>query len=332
MSYLELGIDLGSSVTSIYAKGQGIVLREPTVLVLEADGTPAAVGDAAKKLIGKLPRDKKVCFPVFEGVVISREGATQLLAAFLEKVMPAKLIRPKIRAVLGVPCGATPRDKQMLEEVAAEAGIREPIVVENCICQHLGRDFSLRRTQPVLTVDIGGGKTDVSVIADGRILAGCTLGVGGNNVDTGIIDWLLQEYQLKIGLLTAERIKSSVCSLSERENGTSMITGQDVAKNAPRSMLVSAKMLYPVVAHYYDKISEVADVMIKSLPAEISAAILEDGIHLTGGGSRMAGLVPYLVRTLGYSYQTIANADFVSVLGAGKLCEDPKLQKAVFDL
>lgn len=332
MGYMELGIDFGSSYTSIYAKGQGIVLREPTVMVLEGDGTLSAAGEPAKKLIGKLPPDKRVCFPVFEGVVTSREAASQLLEYFLDKIMPARLFRPKIRAVLNVPCGASPRDKQTLEEAAAQVGVKEPIVVEGCLCQHLGLDFSFRRTQPVLTVDIGGGKTDVSVIADGRIVAGCTLGVGGNNVDTGIIDWLLREYQLKIGLLTAEKLKSTVCSLSERENGTSMVAGQDVTKNAPRSMLVSSKMLYPVIAHYYDKISEVVDVMVKSLPAEISGGILEDGIHLTGGGSKMAGLVPYLVRTLGYSYKTIANADLVSVLGAGKLCEDSKLLKTVFQL
>lgn len=332
MSTLDLGIDFGSSYTSIYARGQGIVLREPTVLVLDADGSLFAAGEEAKKLIGRTPRERKVVFPVFEGVIASPEGAALLLEYFLAKVIPTKLLRPRVRAILSVPCGAAAKDRRALEDAAAIAGVREPVAVEGALCQLLGLDYPYRSKTPVLSVDIGGGKTDVTVIADGAIVAGCTLGVGGNNVDTGIIDWLIKEYGLKIGLLSAEKLKSTMLSLSERENGTSMAAGQDVDSGTPRSMLVSSKMLYPVAAHYYDKIGEVLDVMMKSLPAELSSSLMERGMHLTGGGSRMNGLSAYLARTIGYKYRTIANADFVTVLGAGRICEDPKLLQAVANL
>ena len=328
MSTLDLGIDFGSSYTSVYARGQGIVLREPTVLVTEG-GEMVAAGEEARKLIGRIPRQRKIVFPVFEGVVANRDAAEQLLEYFLSKVVPGRVLRPKVRAVITVPCGATAKDRSAIEEIAAEIGIREAYVVEGCICQMLGLDYPYRQKQPIINVDIGGGKTDVSVIADGAIVAGCTLGVGGNNVDTGIIDWLVKEYSLRIGVLAAEKLKTTVLTLSDRENPTGMVTGQDVEKNTPRSMLVSAKMLYPVVAHYYDRIGEVLDVMMKSLPADLAGPLMEYGVHLTGGGSKMSGLVPYLSRTVGYRYRTIANAEFVTVLGAGRICEDPRRMQAL---
>ena len=329
MGTLDLGIDFGSTFTTVYAKGQGIVLREPTVLVTEADGTPFAAGEEAKKLIGRTPKERKVVFPVFEGVIANRDGAESYLDYVFSKVVPGKILKPKVRVVATVPCGATAKDRGTLEEVLSAVGVRETVLVEGCRCQMLGLDFSYRQSQPVVLVDIGGGKTDVSVVADGSIVAGCTLGVGGNNVDTGIIDRLMAESGLRVGLLSAEKLKSTVLSLSERENPTGMISGQDVQSGTPRSMLASSRMLYPVVAHYYDKIGEVLDVTVKSLPADLSGALIARGVYLVGGGSKMSGLVGYFERTLGYSYRTVANADFVTALGAGRICEDPKLMPAI---
>lgn len=318
-------IDLGTSYSSVYKLGEGLVLREPTVAAVKNGGEECFFGTQAKKLIGKTTDNINIIFPIFEGIIENVNAATSLIKYFLSKVIKKTFFRKHNKLVMTVPCGIQPEEKLKYEQAAAAAGIREVLLVEQPIACAYGTDEYMDSSSPIFIADIGGGVTDIAAVSSAGIITGCTLSIGGNNVDTGIIDYIISEYSIKTGLLTAEKIKIQIGSLYPNDNTSMMINGRAVESGNPESMLLSSKNINAIIEYYYSKILDVTESVIKSLTPEVSAEVKERGVFLCGGGSYMPGIEKYFYKRLMIPVRVLPEPSYTLINGAGRILSDSKL-------
>lgn len=333
MAYTEIAIDLGTSYTSIYLKGEGLVLREPSVVVASGGASGGArsikaIGIEAKKLIGKTPENTTVIFPIFEGAVVNANVATIMLDYFLQKLMPGKIARPKFRALVNIPCGLNSSERKLFESVIYSGGVKEAIFLESPIASAFGCNAPMTRSEPCLVVDIGGGTTDIGVLNLGGVIAGCSVGIGGNNVDTGIIDHVADTFSLKIGLLSAERAKTQAGSLFLNDTTSALVNGRDIISFNPRSEILDARSLIDVIEYYYYRVLDVVESVIHSLPEEVAAEIQHSGVYICGGASQIAGLDKAFKKYLNLDVNIAEEPSYSAILGAGQLLSQSDLLKA----
>lgn len=320
-----IAMDFGTSYTSIYKQGEGLVLREPTVVAVKNGGEECFFGQEAKKLIGKTTENISIIFPIFEGVIVNANSATELIKYFMSKVVKKSFFKQHIKLLITVPCGLALEEKAKYEEAAAKAGINEIFLLDSPIASALGLNEYMDNSTSLFIVDIGGGITDISVVSMAGIITGCSLAIGGNNVDTGIIDFIIDEYGLKTGLLTAEKIKIQIGSLYPNDNTSMMINGRSTETGNPESMLLTSKSINSIIEYYYGKILDVVEATVNSLPPEISGDIRERGIVLCGGGSGVLGLDKFFYKRLSIPVKVISEPMYTCILGAGKVIADNKL-------
>lgn len=325
MSKLELAIDLGTSFTSVFQKGSGVVLREPTVAVIGENEKLLAVGEQAKRLIGKTQPGQKVVFPVTEGMISAPCTAARMLEQFLLRVVPDHLSRPRIKALLCLPCGSSAEDRAAFEETAYDAGIREVLLVESPICTALGLGVPLSSDSPIMVVDIGGGKTDIAVVSKAGMLAGCTLSLGGNHVDMAIVDYVEGEFGFRIGLQTAEKAKTEIASLYLNDTSATLISGMESTLQSPRSMALTAQMIYDILEYCYGNIVDKVSDVLATLPSEVAGDISRRGIYLCGGASAVAGLGKIMSKVLKIPVITVEEPGLCTIVGAGKLLASKEL-------
>ena len=261
---IKLAIDFGTSVTKIYKLGSGIVLAEATAVTVQKDtGEIRAFGNEAKRLLGKTAEQTDVCFPVYEGEIVSERLAGALLEYFLRKVVKRGT---SVEALFCVPCGYKVESREKMYRVAKAAGIGRVNFAETPFLSVLGQDVPLSESNPVFAIDIGAGVTSVAAFSLDGIIAGLSMNVGGSNMDVHIIDHIADTFSLKIGALTSEKLKNTVGSLIEDDNQSTIINGRDIKSGRPRSVSVSsADIVFPIKV-YIDKIAEYADLVLKSSP------------------------------------------------------------------
>ena len=313
---LKLAIDFGTSTTKIYKLGSGIVLAEPTcVSVARETGEIRAFGSEAKRLLGKTGEFGDVLFPVYEGEIVNEGQAAALLEYFLKKIVGRSI---SIEALFCVPCGCSEASREKYYRVAKAAGVSRVYFAETPYLAALGHDVPLSESNPVFAIDIGAGKTSLATFSLEGIIAGLTMSVGGNNMDIHIIDHIAETYNLKIGSLTAEKLKNTVGSLIEHDNQSMLVNGRDISTGRPRSVTVSSEdVLFPIRV-YVDKIIEYAEALLRKLPAEVSAAMCKNGIFLTGGVCNIAGFSDYVAERLQMEAHLPADAQMAVILGGGR--------------
>lgn len=320
-----IAMDLGTSYTSIYKQGNGLVLREPTVAAARKNAGERYFGQDAKKLIGKTTENLSIIFPVFEGAVADVEAASGLIKHFLSKVIKKTFFKQSIVLLLTIPCGLKAKERQSFEEAAFMAGVREVYLMESPVASAMGFDEQMDKDTPIFVADIGGGNTDVAVVSLEGIISGCSINIGGNSIDTGIIDYIMEEYGLKVGLLSAEKIKVQIASLYPNDNTSMMINGRSVSTGSPESMLLSAKNINSILEYFYGKILDAMEAVLNSLPPEISAEVIERGVCLCGGGSAVLGLDKFIYRRLQIPVKIANEPAYTTILGAGKILADKKM-------
>ena len=310
---LKLAIDFGTAVTKIYKIGSGIVLSEPTCVTLQKDtGEIRAFGSEAKRLLGKTSDVTEVCFPVYEGEIVDERCASALLEYFLRKVVRRTF---SVEALFCVPCACSIVSRVSFAETPYLAV--------------LGQDVPLSESNPVFAIDIGAGKTSCAAFSLDGIIAGLTMNVGGNNMDVHIIDHVADTFNLKIGSLTSEKLKNTVGSLIENDNQSTIVNGRDITTGKPRSVSVSsADILFPVRI-YVDKIIEYAELVLKKLPAEVSAVMCKNGIYLAGGVTNIAGFKDYVADRLQMEAHIGNDAQMAIVLGGGRAIGNTALLKRI---
>lgn len=328
---LKLAIDFGTSVTKIFKIGSGIVLAEATCVTVQK-GTEEirAYGNEAKRLLGKTAELTDVCFPVYEGEIVNERLAAALLEYFLNKVVRRSFL--SIEALFCVPCGCGADLRERYYRVAKSAGIARVSFVEAPFLCALGQDVPLSESNPVFAIDVGAGKTSAAVFSLDGIIAGFTMNVGGNNMDIHIIDHIAETFNLKIGSLTSEKLKNTVGSLIENDRQSTIVNGRDVTTGKPRSVAVSSEdILFPVRV-YVDKIVEYAEMILKKLPAEVSAAMCKNGIFLSGGVCNLAGFADYIAEKLQMETHMAGDPQMAVVLGGGRaIGNEPVLRKIAME-
>ncbi len=325
-----IAIDLGSVNTVIYQLGSGVVLSEPSVVALSVNGKSSirAVGSEAKKLIGKTAETTKIVFPIVEGEIADVKNATAMTENFLNKITLRKLsLRPK--ALVSVPCGIENDEIKKYAKVLSGAGVYNADFVESPILTALGLGIPVSESTPCVIIDVGGGTTNIAAVSLDGVIAGVNVNMGGRNVDAMIINRIADLFGLRIGMLTAEKIKTQIASLIEGDATRTVINGRDIESGKPRSVSVSASDVLLPVAAFFDKIFEIASMVMAKLPAEVSAEIRRSGVYFSGGVSRLPGLDGYFREHMAIRANVFEDPEMTAAIGGGILLGNEKLLKKV---
>lgn len=326
---IKLAIDLGSSVTKIYRAdaGNGIVLAEPSCVAINAGGSREikAIGKEAKKLVGKTAEFTEIVFPVYEGEIVDERLAVVMLKEFLSRIGIKASRLKRSETVFSIPCGASAELKLAYAALAEECGLKRVRFVEAPFLAALGADVILSESNPVFCLDIGGGVTNVAVLSLDGIIAGLSMNIGGNNMDANIISRIESCKGLRIGALTAERVKNEIGSLAVGARGTTVVEGSSAETLRPNSAAVHAAEIEDCIRVYVDKILEYVSLVLQKLPAEVAAAVNQNGVYLSGGSAKISFVPEYIAKKLDMRIHVCDEPQFAVITGAGAAARDERL-------
>ena len=325
----DMGIDLGTANTLIYVKDTGIVLNEPSVIAVDADSSKIlAVGIEAKAMLGKSPRNISVIRPLQDGVISDFDKTADMLRTFIERAMGQKKMR-NYRVAVGVPTGVTEVEKRALEEVVRLMGATDVYILEEPMAAAIGAGLPVDGTTGCMIADIGGGTTDVAIIALGGVVASTSIRHAGDKFNEAIIQYIRKRHALLIGDRTAEELKINIgCAcMDEDEFGNEIIKtmnarGRDIISGLPKTLEITNKDMMIALQESMDIVVDAIKTTIEKAPPEISADIAENGMMLSGGGANIYNL-DRLIKKKTDMEVTIAENSFEAVaLGTGKALED----------
>jgi len=289
----DIGIDLGTANTLVYTKNEGIVINEPSVVAInKRTGQILAIGNEARKMVGKTPTHIVVSRPLVDGVVSDFETTEQMLKYFIEKVhQEGFTIFPRPRVVIGIPSGVTEVEKKAVEDAAKNAGARQTFLVEEPMAAAIGARLPVQDAAGSMIVDIGGGTTEIAVISLGGIVTSKSLRIAGDEMNDNIIQYAREEFNILLGERTAEEIKISVgsaCKLKEPLE-TSM-RGRDLITGLPKEVKVTDEDVRKAISRSVYNIVDNVKMTIEETPPELVSDIMKKGIIIAGGGSLLRGL------------------------------------------
>ena len=254
----DMGIDLGTANTLVHIKGKGIVLREPSVVAIKSDtGDVLAVGDEAKRMIGRTPGSIVAIRPMKDGVIADFDVTQAMLKYFIRKAMNTKsFVRPRV--VVGVPSGVTEVEKRAVIDAAQQAGAREAYLIEEPMAAAIGAGLPVEEATGSMVVDIGGGTTEIAVISLGGIVTSCSIRIGGDEMDSSIIQYIKREYNLLIGERTAEEIKINIGTaiVNPNQDKTMDIRGRDLVSGLPKTVRIKSSEVCEALSEPVHKIVE----------------------------------------------------------------------------
>jgi rod shape-determining protein MreB len=328
----DLAIDLGTANTLVYTKEGGVVVNEPSIVVIEEQtGKVQAIGKEAKKMYGKTPKGVEAIRPLKDGVIADFEITKIMISHFIGMANQKKsLLRPRPRTVIGVPSGITQVEKKAVGESAAQAGVREVSLVEESMAAAVGMDLPIAEPAGNMVVDIGGGTTDVAVISLTGIVYSKSIRVAGDEMDEGIIQYLRRKYNMLIGPNAAEQVKFKIGNafLPETEQ-TMEIKGMDCVTGIPKALTVTDEEIKEATKEPVQAIINAIQDALEHLPPELANDIIDRGIFLSGGGALLTGLDKLIQKELNVKV-TIPDDPLLSVvLGTGKMLDDHDLRKKV---
>jgi rod shape-determining protein MreB len=293
----DIGIDLGTANTLVYLSGHGIIINEPSIVAVnQKTGQIVAIGHEAKKMWGKTPAHISIVRPLIEGVVSDFDMTEEMLAYFIRKAekMNKKFFRPRV--VIGVPSGITNVEMRAVYDAAIDAGAREVYLVEEAMAAAIGVRLPVLDAKATFVIDIGGGTTDIALIALGGVVRSLNLRIAGDHFNERVIEYLRDEFKLLVGEPTAESVKLALGSAIETEYAEIEVRGRDLVSGLPRALVVTdgdiREALMRPIGFLVTAIKEV----LETAPPEMMADVLQSGIVLTGGGALLPGL-PALLET-----------------------------------
>lgn len=294
----DLGIDLGTANTLVYVKGKGILIREPSVVALrENQQDVLAVGDDAKRMIGRTPGNIVAVRPMKDGVIADFDVTETMIRYFIEKAHKrTKLVRPRI--IICVPSGVTEVEKRAVLDAATHAGAREAYLIEEPMAAAIGAGLPVHEPTGNMVVDIGGGTTEVAVISLGGIVSSRSIRIGGDEIDESIIHYIKKKYKLMIGERTAEEIKIEIASATTTENEEIIkeVRGRDLVSGLPKNLEITSEEIRQAIQEPVNSIVEAVRYTLEQTPPELSADVMDRGIVLTGGGALLKGLDSLLIK------------------------------------
>lgn len=325
----DMGIDLGTANTLIYIKDSGIVLNEPSVIAVEnRSGKTLAVGLSAKNMIGKAPSTISVVRPLREGVISDFDRTADMLKAFIQKAVSANKVR-NFRVVVGVPSGVTEVEKRAVEEVVRQMGASEVFVLEEPMAAAIGAGLDVDSSDACMIADIGGGTSDVAIIALGGIVASTSIRYAGDKFNEEIIQYMRKRHALMIGERTAEKLKIEVgcASMDLDENGEEIIrttraSGRDIITGLPKTIEITNRDMMLALQESVDIVVDAVKSTIEKAPPEVAADIAENGMMISGGGGLIRNLDKLIQKRTGLNVQTAENAFEAVAAGTGMSLND----------
>ncbi len=324
-----MGIDLGTANTLIYLKDSGIILNEPSVIAIDKRrNITLAAGDEAKAMIGKAPANILVVRPLQDGVISDFDRTSDMLRAFIEKAVTANRIK-NFRVVVGVPSGVTEVEKRAVEEVVRQMGASEVYILEEPMAAAIGAGLDVDSSTACMIADIGGGTTDIAIIALSGIVASTSIRHAGDKFNEAIIQYVRKRYALLIGEKTAENLKieAGAACLDIDDNGDEIIktvkaSGRDIISGLPKIMDVTNRDIMLGLQESIDIVIDGIKTTIEKAPPEIAADIAANGMVLSGGGGMIYNLDKLIEKRTGIKATIAENAFEAVALGTGMSLND----------
>jgi len=326
----DLAIDLGTANTLVYARGKGIVVREPSIIAVNRKtGRVEAVGKEAKEMIGRTPGNIIVIRPMKDGVIADFDHTEKMLDHFIKKAHNRSLgVRPRI--VISVPSEITQVEKRAVKDSAYRAKASEVYLVEQAMMAALGAGLPVTEPTGNMVVDIGGGTTDVAVISMAGIVYSRSVRIAGNKMDEDIVQYIKRKYNLLVGERTAEEIKINIGSAFPLEEEVTMeIKGRGLVEGIPKTLVISDEEIREALSEAVSNIIEAVRRALEQTPPELSADIVDKGIVLTGGGSLLKNLDKRLREETGLPVSMADDPLASVVLGTGKMLDDFNLLRKI---
>ncbi|MEN9783670.1 MAG: hypothetical protein RJA24_1013 [Pseudomonadota bacterium] len=324
----DLAIDLGTANTLIYVRGKGIVLDEPSVVAIRQEGGPNGkkviqeVGLAAKQMLGRTPGNITAIRPMKDGVIADFIITEQMIKQFIKRVHRSKFFSPSPRIIICVPCGSTQVERRAIRDAAIGAGASRVYLIEEPMAAAIGADLPVGEATGSMVVDIGGGTTEVGVIALGGLVYKGSVRVGGDKFDEAIINYIRRNYGMLIGETTAEMIKKEIGSaFPGSEVREKEVKGRNLAEGIPRSFTISSNEILEALTDPLNSIVSAVKSALEQTPPELAADIAEKGMVLTGGGALLRDIDRLLMEETGLPVIIAEDPLTCVVRGSGKALE-----------
>lgn len=319
----RLAIDLGTTNTRIYRPGRGIIVNEPSVVALDAISRKImAVGEEAKKMLGRTPESIIASHPLENGVIASFRTTEGMLRYYFNKILGRfRLIRPQV--MISIPAGVTSTEKRAFIDACLAAGAREAYVIKEPLAAALGAGVSISSASGNLMIEIGGGTSEVAVIALGDVVAATSIRVGGNKIDAAITQHLRKKKSLIVGDQTAEQIKIRIGSaLPDKKEKTMEVSGSNTISGLPESIILKNNEIVSAIRTELNEIIQAVKLVLQKTPPELASDVMDKGIILTGGSAQLKDLDHLMTKVTGIPCQTADEPDLCVVRGVGVAIEN----------
>jgi len=327
----DMGIDLGTANTLVYVKGRGIVLTEPSVVAIKKGSSNRilAVGEEAKRMLGRTPGDIVAIRPLKDGVIADFDVTENMLRYFIHKVHNRKtLTHPRI--VVAVPSGITAVERRAVEDSAIHAGAREVYLIEEPMAAAIGLDMPVHEPAGNMIVDIGGGTTEVAIISLAGIVFCRSVRVAGDEMDEAIIQYLRRNYNLMVGERTAESIKITIGAAMPLKDPLTMdVKGRDMVAGLPKTLTVNSEEIREALSEPISTIVEAVRITLERCPPELSADLVDRGIMLAGGGALLRGLNKLIAKETGLPVHIAEDPLSAVAIGTGKTLDQIQFLREV---
>ncbi|OQY28942.1 MAG: rod shape-determining protein [Candidatus Cloacimonetes bacterium 4572_55] len=323
----NIAVDLGTANTLIYIPDKGVALNEPSVVALEKESHKLiAVGGDAKRMLGRTPDEILAIRPLKDGVISDIMVTERMLDHFLKKTLhQGRFFRYKSRVIICVPAGITEVERRAVRQAANQAGAGDIYLVSEPIAAAIGAGLNVGGPRGNMIIDIGGGTTEIAVIALDGIVCDTSIRVAGDEMDEGIVQHIKKKYNLLIGESTAEQIKFEIGSAHELEKElTFRVKGRDLIKGIPNTEKISSEEIRDALKEPVDAIVEATKQSLELTPPELASDIVDNGLVMTGGGSQLRGLGKLITKQTGLKVNCVENPMECVVRGAGEILENPK--------
>lgn len=297
----DIGIDLGTANTLVYVKGRGIVINEPSIVAVnQKTGQVVAVGAQAKEMLGRTPAHITAVQPVVDGVISDFEITSEMLSYLINKAQAGhtKFLGPRV--VVGVPSGITSVEVRAVRDAARDAGAREVHIIEEPMAAAIGIELPVHEPSGSMVIDIGGGTTDIGIIALGGLVNARNVRIAGDRFNDDIVGHARNEFKMLIGKKSAEEVKITVASVAPgRERLEAIVRGRDLVTGLPREMVVTDQDVRNAIGHSIEELVEAVKEVLETTPPEIISDVMQRGVYLAGGGALIRGLPQFLTSALG---------------------------------
>ena len=332
----DLAVDLGTANTLIYVRGKGIVLSEPSVVAIRigrhgADRRTQAVGEEAKRMLGRTPANIIAIRPLKDGVIADFQITEAMLKHFIKRVHPQRFLSPSPRIIVCVPYGATQVERRAIRESAQSAGAREVHLIEEPMAAAIGAGLPVAEPTASMVVDIGGGTTEVGVIALGGVVYSQSVRVGGDKMDEAIVNYIRRNYGMLIGESTAEEIKKTIgCAYPLSETLSMEVRGRNLAEGVPRTFSISSNEILEALQEPLSAIVGAIKLALEQTPPELAGDIAERGMVLTGGGALVRDLDRLIMEETGLPVIVAEDPLTCVARGGGRALEELERLGEVF--